>query len=624
MTVSVNIDVSSAVSKAINLLWEPLSGLIGVTKARFFEDFEEYFTVSFQRISLVKTLIAKNKSVPLLDLYVRTRLDVNNVTVSDQSLVQRLRSGERFIIRGNGGSGKTFFLKYLWLTLAHNPDGRLPIFVELRRIGDMSTINVSAFVRNELRAKCLEKETVFDKICETGKFCFIFDGFDELPRGKRTETEKQIIALAEKYRDCRFLVSSRQDERFSGWNNFTIADVLPFARQDTIDLIKKLEFDAEIKRKFIAMLSEEFFHEHESFLSNPLLSQMMLMSFSDNAVIPSKISAFYEQALETMLRTHDATKLYSRDRTLDQEEFRAVFSVFCLMSYLDYVFEFEEVSLRTYIQRALHFREINKSIDGVKEDMCMAVNMIQRDGLKYVFVHRSFQEYFSAFCTVRLMLGKEGDILRRLVKRRADSAFSMSYDIYPELVADKFIIPVHNEMASVGLYEDRNTRFCFIKNYEVLMELLFAKNSTDFTVNHNLDSWKRTFVSCINQLNARQNSKSGAEDRIEDYYYSIFHQLYMAFVPSGDRKKQKSNIKSIKIEFSDSDFQIKIEWLPTCKLSEETKTRLHGEIVAKIDKLSDEMEAACRASIENCNKFCSEESEKLERRGRNTIELFGV
>lgn len=118
---------------------------------------------------------------------------------------------------------------------------------------------------------------------------------------------------------------------------------------------------------------------------------MMLMTFNENAIIPSKLTTFYDHAFQTLLTWHDATKdSFERERTLTIDQFRKVFSTFCLISYYDQDFEFTETQLRVWLQKALDYHGLNSDVDDVVRDVCESVNLLQKDGLKYIFVHRSF------------------------------------------------------------------------------------------------------------------------------------------------------------------------------------------------------------------------------------------
>ena len=166
---------------------------------------------------------------------------------------------------------------------------------------------------------------------------------------------------------------------------------------------------------------------------------MMLMTFNENATIPSKLTEFYKSAFQTLLTWHDATKdSFERDRTLNVDEFRKVFSTFCLVTYYDQNFEFDEAQFREYIRKALDYHNLTTDLDAVRDDICEAVNLIQRDGLNFTFIHRSFQEYFAAECAMQVVSGKASEFLEVFSKRFFDSVFEMCYEIHPELVYDQY------------------------------------------------------------------------------------------------------------------------------------------------------------------------------------------
>ncbi|MGR3366013.1 MAG: NACHT domain-containing protein [Sagittula sp.] len=419
--------------------YAPISGYLSVKQGQFIEKFSSYCGLVHNRSSLVRTLYSKNKAVPLEEVYVKTRFLQGPREFSDNDIINRFASGRRIIIKGNGGSGKTVFLKYLWISRFLNIDGKIPILIELRRLNDLQSIDLISFCRNELQSDMSFGKGVFEKLCEAGRFEFIFDGFDEVNKSSRKAIERQIILISEKYRDCCILVSGREDDRFSSWSDFEIFSVSPMNYTDVRELIEKVPFDKKVKKKFLETLKEEFYNQHRSFLSSPLLAIMMLMTFNENAVIPSKLTEFYKSAFQTLLTWHDATKdSFERDRALSVDNFRRVFATFCLITYYEQNYEFDEHSFRDYLKKALAYHSLSVEIDDVLNDICESANLMQKDGLKYIFVHRSFQEYFAAECAMQVISGKAEDFLETFSRRDRDSVFAMCYEIHPELVFDKF------------------------------------------------------------------------------------------------------------------------------------------------------------------------------------------
>ena len=439
------------IKDSLSSMYSPISQFLTVKRAQFLEQFSSYFELVYGKSKSVRTIYSKNKPMLLRDVYVRTRFHQGAEKFTDNDLIKKFTDGRRVIVKGNGGSGKTIFLKHLWLSRFETPQGRIPIFLELRRLNDLQSIDIASFCRNELQSNMSFGKGVFEKLCEAGKFEFIFDGFDEVNRENRKTVEKQIISLSQNYRDCCFLVSGREDDRFSSWGDFETFSVSPLTLEDVKGLIEKIPFDRKVKKKFLETLKEDFYKQHKSFLSSPLLAVMMLMTFNENAIIPSKLTSFYKSAFQTLLTWHDATKdSFERDRALSVDEFRMVFSTFCLITYYDQAFEFDEDSFRRYIERSLNYHSIVADLDEVKNDICESANLLQKDGLKFIFIHRSFQEYFASECAMQVVSGKASVFLEAFSKRARDTVFAMCYEIHPELVFDQYFSEKIKWISSTG------------------------------------------------------------------------------------------------------------------------------------------------------------------------------
>ena len=262
------------IKDALESLHAPISNIITVNRAKFLENFRSYCEYMLTKNSMVRTLYSKSKPMALDDIYVTTNFSIaENLDptekCSDSDLINKFANGSRLIVKGNGGSGKTIFLKHLWVSRFKNKSGKIPIYIELRRLNDLKSLDIVTFCRSELQSDLIFGSGVFEKLCEAGRFEFIFDGFDEVARGKRKIVERQILDLSDKYLKCNFLVSGREDDRFSGWGSFEVYTVAPLSLDDLKILIEKIPFDGKVKRKFNESLSKDFFEMHHSFLSSP-------------------------------------------------------------------------------------------------------------------------------------------------------------------------------------------------------------------------------------------------------------------------------------------------------------------------------------------------------------------
>lgn len=320
--------------------------------------------------------------------------------------------------------------------------------MELRKLNSLSSYDVVSFIRASAFGNTEFDEATFAHFCSQGAFVFILDGFDEVIREKREELESQILALSKKFPSCGLVVSGRPDSRFDAWGEFSTFKAAPFGYDQFRSLIGKVPFDSETKRAFLKIATESFFAEHESFLSNPLLSLMMLLTFRDNAEIPGRLSTFYENCFATLYAQHDALKeSFNRKKTLDQLRFKRLFSAFSLVSYLASKPSFDGAEFISTIEKAVSITGIAESVENISHDFLESVNLLVKEGQTYYFIHRSFQEFFAAYCVCNVISARQqGDVLTKFAKRRFDSSLRLTYELHPRLVEDSLLMPLYREL----------------------------------------------------------------------------------------------------------------------------------------------------------------------------------
>lgn len=426
----------------------------------FSSDFEPHLRATFERCSLVKTILNRAEPVELLSLYVNTKFNINNKPMDDYTVIEKIHDLRRVVISGLGGGGKTIFMKYLWLSLFNDPKGKIPIFIELRRINDFTSDDLLTYIYRsivDVRSKVTEK--VFQKATSEGVFTFLLDGFDEVSEDRKQSIEKQILKLSHENPKTTIIVSGRPDPRFDAWQVFSTLNVLPLKQDQTIELISKLNYDRQTKRRFSERVKKDLYKSHESFLSSPLLTTMMLLTFDQFADIPEKIYIFFEQAFDTLFLRHDATKEgFQRKKHTDLpiDRFKRYFSYFCLITYYEQKLEFSETDMRAYAEKAFEANAVDVKAGEFIKDIVESVCIMQREGLNFIFTHRSFQEYFTAYCLANFIEDNFEDILSQLVSRRNDTVISMLLDMQRDKTESKFIIPALKKNL-----ESARSRGCF-------------------------------------------------------------------------------------------------------------------------------------------------------------------
>jgi hypothetical protein len=337
-------------------------------------------------------------------------------------------------------------MRHLWMSLFSNPANKHPLFFELRDCNGLTNPDLLTQIRLAIVNQQKLDEEVFKSFARRGAFYFILDGFDELNESSRARIEKQIIEIAEIYEDCPIVVSGRYQDRFSGWQQFNNYETTGFEKRQVIELISKIPFDDVIKQRFLKLVdNQEFFERHESFFSNPLLAIMMLMNFKNNLYVATKITQFYDDAFITLFKSHDVNKLFHREKNLTMIDFKKAFSLFCMISYHDEKFEFTETEILSYIEKVKKAFKTELTSEQIKNDFVESVNIMYKDGQNYVFIHRSFQEYFAAVSVCTYWRSKAGALFLKLKHRTYDIFFKAAFEIDSELVINEFIKPQYDK-----------------------------------------------------------------------------------------------------------------------------------------------------------------------------------
>ncbi|HHL43570.1 MAG TPA: NACHT domain-containing protein, partial [Hellea balneolensis] len=338
---STSVALATQALKTAKQFWERLKPTyqkkVLIKLEKLFSDFGMYLHLTQERASTVQLISSRSVKTKIDDIYVPPKFTTNvqgDTLVSDNDLISDIRDGKRVVVRGNGGSGKTLFLKRLWLDVFNEPKGKIPVMIELRKFNQFSNLDLITLIRNTLSTEKTISEELFHELAKDGAFFMVFDGFDEIAVENRDKIEAQILDFERQYKGCNVVVSSRPNENFISWQVFHTYDVAPLNREQTLELINKVPVDEGIRSDFIKLITREFYSKYEDFLSSPLLTLMMLVTFrrkGDISDISDNIVEFYDNAFHALYSEHDAIKeQYKRPHHLKINDFRLVFSTFCI------------------------------------------------------------------------------------------------------------------------------------------------------------------------------------------------------------------------------------------------------------------------------------------------------
>ncbi len=415
-------------------------------------NFARYFEGAVERCSRIATIFDKSKPIELLSIYVSTNLDYAGTRITDVKLrdfittIPAHDSLRTFVILGSAGTGKSFFLKWLFLNLIENRSSRVPFFIELRGLNTRPSVQLIDFIFDTIvgqRAKISIDS--FKSAMADGEFIFILDGYDEVQHDLRPILFTEFRRLQDAYPGLVIVLSSRPDETFNAWAVARKYSIMSLSKAQAISLIRKLPYKADVRVKFSKDINSGLYLSHKSFVSNPLLLTIMLLTYGDLGEVPTKMHIFYEQAYETLFYRHDTWKDAGFQRkhycTLAVDEFRNCLSSFCIASYKRSSFEFTITAALEIIKIATEFEGVSVDASKFLSDLVESVCILQLDGFVYKFTHRSFQEYFAAVFLTRAPAVPLAPLLDDLSARRSDIVIPMAMDMNGRLIEKEWILP---------------------------------------------------------------------------------------------------------------------------------------------------------------------------------------
>jgi hypothetical protein len=417
--------------------------------------YKDYLRSVLKKYAKAKSFFIRSEPTYLYSFYVPLGVSLHGGKPLSHPGVGDLAKISPFcILTGLGGCGKSMFMRHLLLNAVFT-SFKVPVFVELRDVNDSEKtvrdlIN-DALAYHKLR---LDQEYV-EKALQAGHFLFLLDGFDEIATGKRGAVTREIQTFVKKHDKNCVVVSSRPDPEVQGWPQFAVLQIAPLTLDLANELIEKVPYEEELKRRFQDDLRGGLFEKHESFLSNPLLLSIMLLTYGENAEIPQKLNVFYNQAYEALFQRHDAWKGgYQRERRskLDIQDFAKVFSTLCLQTYDKGQVTFSRTIAHEYLEKSKKLLHLEFNTNDFIDDALRAVCLLVEDGLSITFAHRSFQEYFVA----QFLAGATSSTQEKLLKKysnkaNSDNVLKLLYEIKPESVVLHYILPgLHELLTQIG------------------------------------------------------------------------------------------------------------------------------------------------------------------------------
>lgn len=458
-------------------------------KIDYGEAFETYLVKTRDYVGKAKTILYGQTPYDIYSFFECMNLKTGREIIDTSNVNNVLQIGNRLIITGTGGIGKSMLMRHFFLNAIENTE-RIPVLVELRGLNEksISEISLEDYVYDFLKNFGFRLERkYFQYSLETGCYFFLFDGYDEVKNAFSQKVSNEIIDFSNRYSDNYLVVSSRPLEEFVGWSNFTECSAMPLNKRQALSLISKLDYDDELKNKFYAQLDKELFEKYRSFASNPLLLTIMLMTFESRVAIPDSRADFYEQAFSTLFHRHDAMKKgrFKREiaSKLRYEDFRKMFSYFCFRSFFKNQYEFTETTVLENISKAKEKVCQSEMFDtrSYLNDLTKAVCVLIHEGFNFKFTHRSFQEYFAVLYTIQLSDDEQKQFITSWLKsidgRLTTDFLGILFDLQPERFMKNMLYDAMYEL--INMYEAHGSSDKWLIEYLYDSIILFERNEDE-------------------------------------------------------------------------------------------------------------------------------------------------
>lgn len=380
----------------------------------FTNKISEYLDVEFERNSKTKTILHRHAPIELEKFYqpLFIKSGVENWGWSmDSSKSKRIPTtnvedlfskGNCVTIIGTAGSGKSTLVKYLFVN-AIKTEYKIPIKVELRYLNDYDKDLLTYIIEEIIKYSQMAKDDkVVNRMLSSGAFIIFFDGYDEVSSVKKKAITKDICKITKKYHDNLYVLTSRpfvNVDMLEGFINYKVCDL---SDKEIESFIKKQFNDSEqeLANRIIQTIKDENSKAYRSFLSNPLLLSMFIVTYQTDSNVPQKRSDYYNQVFNTLYSVHDtSSKLgYVREKKtgLNKEDFVEILKRFSFKSYFQnkysFTLEYFENQLND-LKKDLKLSFVN---DEFIEDTEVAIGILTQEGMEITFPHRSLQEYFAA------------------------------------------------------------------------------------------------------------------------------------------------------------------------------------------------------------------------------------
>lgn len=412
---------------------------------------EKYLKRVYEKSVRMNTIVFRGIEKYLWDLYIPLTLIPDDQTkeryVINDECLNSIRDQNKMLIVDTAGMGKSTIVKFLIMQILVENE-KIPILVELRRVKE----NIMDYLLKEFESfeYKLDKEELIEML-SNGNFIIFFDGYDEVGNERKGDVLEQIQEFILKANGNQFIITSREETDLSALADFTRFSIKPLSAGEAFELIKLYDGGGELSEKLINRIkNDEQLKMLSEFLNNAMLTSLLYKTFQYKEEIAYKKLDFYSQVYEALFNDHDKTKggayVHEKLCLLDSTDFERLLRYIAFFSLQADIVEYENKShLISIIQTAIDSMSwIDASAEKVLNDLTHSVPFLQRDGVSYKWVHKSFMEYFAAGFICYESQKVEKLFTQMVTSPNIDSYMNVldfCFEIKPEIARKVIVLP---------------------------------------------------------------------------------------------------------------------------------------------------------------------------------------
>ena len=308
-------------------------------------------------------------------------------------------------VLGGPGAGKSTFLKRVALAaLSENKIGKLPVFLELKRLSEEGEPDLKQALANELDAFRLSDALQFpEKALEAGKLLLLLDGLDEVAERHLAAVVRQCVDLAKKYPRNRFVISCRTASYHGEFKKFKDLVLADFDEEQIRAFIDRWFSESPVAERFQELLWRKENQGAKDLARTPLLLTFLCLYYDNSQELPANRSGLYKEAIDILLKKWSAEKrlhetpVYEGLHTeLEADMLGQIAYEFLLAENLFFEREAVVRKIQAYLKDTLGAPEHldgRKVLGAIEQRQGL---LVSRTASKYSFSHLTVQEYFAA------------------------------------------------------------------------------------------------------------------------------------------------------------------------------------------------------------------------------------